>query len=166
MDQLPLVILLHTVEHSLETWKSFVFSHPRVGRWSLRLEYQKYIQRKYTQCIEYQSHTNGIIREYKLCGKLHNVDGPLLNVQMGLKNGMRMGYVIEMVFFENRQMDIKHGIDMVYFIEIAIFLQMEPKNGGRMVDFREIFLPSNIQMEPKSGSKMTNFIEMAYRRRK
>ena len=85
MDQLPLVILLQIAESSFDTWKSFVFAHPRIGRWSLQPEYQKYIQRKYTQCTEYQQIRYGIVREYKLCGKRHNVDGPAFELTDGTK---------------------------------------------------------------------------------
>ena len=92
MDQLPLVLLLQIAEYSVETWKSFVSAHPRVGRWSLQPEYQKYIQRKYTKCIEYQRN-DGIIRKYKLCNKRHNVDGPAVEYADGTRewwlNGRR-----------------------------------------------------------------------------
>ena len=91
MDQLPLVLLLQIAEDSLDTWKCFVFAHPRIGRWSLNLEYQKHIQRKYTQCIEYQQRCDGIIREYKLCGKLHNVDGPAREYNNGTKVWYKSG---------------------------------------------------------------------------
>ena len=85
MDQLPLVLLLKIAEESIDTWRSFVLAHPRVGRWSLQPEYQKYIQRKYTQCIGYQHRRDGIIREYKLCGKIHNIDGPAVEWAHGEK---------------------------------------------------------------------------------
>ena len=91
MDQLPLVLLLKIAEDSLDTWKSFVLAHPRVGRWSLQPEYQKHIQRKYTRCVEYQQHKDGIIREYKLCNKLHNVDGPAIEYLHGTREWYKHG---------------------------------------------------------------------------
>ena len=85
MDQLPLVLLLQIAEYSVDTWRALVFSHPRVGRWSLQPEYQKHIQRIHTQCIEYRQPDDWIIREYKLCNKRHNVDGPAIEVLDGTK---------------------------------------------------------------------------------
>ena len=92
MDQLPLVLLLQIAEESTDTWKSFVLAHPRVGRWSLQPEYQKYIQRRFTRCIEYQHRYDGIIREYYLVNnKLHNVDGPAVERADGTKEWYKNG---------------------------------------------------------------------------
>ena len=111
MDQLPLVILLQIAEDSVETWKSLVFAHPRVGRWSLQPEYQKYIQRRYTKCIKYlpneEEEDEVIIRgyklcskwhymddaviEYKLCGKWHNVDDAAIEYKNGTKEWYKHG---------------------------------------------------------------------------
>ena len=93
MDQLPLVLLLKIAEESVSSWKSFVFAHPRVGRWSLNPEYQKYIQRRFTQCFEYKSEGNIIVREYKLCNKRHNLDDPAIEYKGGTKMWYRHGKI-------------------------------------------------------------------------
>ena len=152
MDQLPLIILLHIAEYSLDTWKSFVFSHPRVGRWSLNSEYQKYIQRKYTQCTEYQQTRYGMIKDYKLCNKYHNVDGPAIEY----KNGTREWYTggehgllhrdgdLPAVEWGNGTKQWYTGGNMVYSIETVTCppssVRMEPNNGIKMVDVIEIVI--------------------------
>ena len=91
MDQLPLVLLLRIAEDSVDAWRSFVLAHPRIGKWSLQPEYQKYIQRRFTLCIEYQPESCGVIREYKLCNKIHNVDGPAVEDTDGYKYWYKNG---------------------------------------------------------------------------
>ena len=113
MNKLPLVLLLQIAEDSVETWRSLTVAHPRVGRWSLNPEYQKYIQRRFTKCVEYpdedeeedrdegeeedrdegdkEDDEEEIIREYKLCGKWHNVDDAAIEYKDGTKEWYKHG---------------------------------------------------------------------------
>ena len=86
LSDLPLHFLLDVGKQSPQIWRALMLSVPRVGRWSLDKDYQKYIQRYFTVCIEYNPPKNGYItREYRLYGKLHNLDGPAVECVDGSK---------------------------------------------------------------------------------
>ena len=97
LSDLPLHFLLEVGKQSPEIWRVLVLSIPRVGRWSLDKDYQKHIQRHFTNCIEYFQYSKAslaeynppkdgkIIREYRIGNKLHNIDGPAVEWLNGEK---------------------------------------------------------------------------------
>ena len=97
--EIPTILLLEIGKCSLETWRSLVFSVPKVARWSLEKDYQKHIQRHFTKMSDIYSdkplwqeppenHLGiyiGIRRDYKIGNKLHNIDGYALKLSNGTK---------------------------------------------------------------------------------